>query len=75
MDFQSSKGKISYRTGHFLDGFCINCDNIQVLAVIGENFTYNEEISGIVVSIRAKQNRICIWTKIANDQEKVMKIG
>ncbi|KAI8926647.1 translation initiation factor eIF 4e-like domain-containing protein [Entophlyctis helioformis] len=45
------------------------------LACIGEQFTYGEEICGAVVSIRKVQDRICVWTKTADDREKCIKIG
>lgn len=43
--------------------------------MIGENFTYNDDISGVVVSIRKAQNRIALWTKVSNDKDKCMKLG
>ncbi|KAL2913423.1 eukaryotic translation initiation factor 4E [Polyrhizophydium stewartii] len=46
-----------------------------MLACVGEQFTYGEEITGAVVSIRKAQDRICVWTRHADEREKCLKIG
>eukprot|EP00959_Pyramimonas_sp_CCMP1952_P441962 9252025-Pyramimonas_sp.AAC.1 len=47
----------------------------QVLAAIGETFDEGEEVCGIVVNIRTKQDRISIWTKTAsNESAQVIKL-
>lgn len=48
-----------------LDVFEIFC---QLLAMIGEQFDYGDEICGAVVSIRGKQERIAVWTKNAANE-------
>lgn len=37
--------------------------------MIGEQFEYGDEICGAVVSVRAKQERIALWTKNAANEE------
>jgi translation initiation factor 4E len=46
-----------------------------VLAVIGEEFTDGEEICGIVLSPRAKEIRLSIWTRTAKDETTQRRIG
>lgn len=36
--------------------------------MIGEQFEYGDEICGAVVSVRAKQERVAIWTKNASNE-------
>ncbi len=38
-----------------------------VLGVIGEQFTYANEITGIVISIRGNQDTLSIWNKNGRD--------
>lgn len=40
----------------------------QLLACIGEQFTEGEEICGIVVNMRAKQDKLCLWSKTAANE-------
>lgn len=40
----------------------------QILACIGEQFTEGDEICGIVVNVRAKQDKLCVWTKTAANE-------
>ena len=40
----------------------------QLLACIGEQFTEGDEVCGIVVNVRAKQDKLCIWTKTAANE-------
>ena len=40
----------------------------QLLACIGEQFTEGDEICGIVVNVRAKQDKLCVWTKTASNE-------
>lgn len=40
----------------------------QVLGSIGEQFDDGEEICGIVVNVRPKQDRISVWTKTAANE-------
>jgi len=46
-----------------------------VLTVIGDNFDDADDICGIYVSLRAKMNRVQLWTKHADDREAVTRIG
>jgi len=52
-----------------------NCWLNVVLAAVGETFDEGEEICGIVVNIRTKQDRLSIWTKTASNEAAHMKIG
>jgi translation initiation factor 4E len=38
------------------------------LALIGEQFDHGDEICGAVVSVRARQEKIAIWTKNASNE-------
>jgi translation initiation factor 4E len=40
-----------------------------LLAIIGENFTDEDEVNGVVISLRKGRNRIGLWTK--HDHAKV----
>ena len=42
-----------------------------ILGVIGEQFTYPNEINGIVISIRNNQDTISIWNKSGRDQDVI----
>ncbi|KAJ3451464.1 eukaryotic translation initiation factor 4e related [Anaeramoeba flamelloides] len=46
-----------------------------ILSIIGENYEYNDEICGAVVSIRNNGDRISLWTKTASNKEAQMSIG
>lgn len=41
---------------------------VQMMACIGEQFTEGDEICGIVVNVRARQDRLCMWTKTASNE-------
>lgn len=41
---------------------------LQLLACIGEQFSEGEELCGVVVNVRAKQDRLCVWTKSASNE-------
>lgn len=45
-----------------------------MLGVIGEQFTYPEEINGIVISIRNNQDTMSIWNKSGRDQDVINSI-
>ena len=45
-----------------------------VLGVIGEQFTYPNEINGIVISIRNNQDTMSIWNRSGRDQEIIQQI-
>ena len=46
-----------------------------VLLMIGENFENSEEICGAVVNVRAKLDKIGIWTADASKQHGTIEIG
>jgi translation initiation factor 4E len=46
-----------------------------VVALLGEQFTYNDDISGAVISIRKAGDRIAVWTRSCEDKEKTLKTG
>jgi len=46
-----------------------------LLALIGELFEDSDHICGVVISPRAKQNRLALWTKDASNAEVVKRIG
>uniref|UniRef100_A0A1D1YHF2 eIF-4F 25 kDa subunit n=1 Tax=Anthurium amnicola TaxID=1678845 RepID=A0A1D1YHF2_9ARAE len=46
-----------------------------LLAMIGEQFDYGDEICGTVVSVRAKHVKIAMWTKNASNEEAQVSIG
>ncbi|GAV82238.1 IF4E domain-containing protein [Cephalotus follicularis] len=46
-----------------------------LLAMIGEQFDYGDEICGAVVSVRIKQEKIALWTKNAANEAAQMSIG
>ncbi|KAL3507441.1 hypothetical protein ACH5RR_032823 [Cinchona calisaya] len=46
-----------------------------LLAMIGEQFDYGDEICGAVVSVRSKGDKISIWTKNAANEAAQVSIG
>ncbi|KAM3198046.1 hypothetical protein ACQJBY_073249 [Aegilops geniculata] len=46
-----------------------------LLALIGEQFEYDNEICGAVLSVRAKQETIAIWIKDATNEAAQLTIG
>ncbi|KAJ7968826.1 Eukaryotic translation initiation factor 4E [Quillaja saponaria] len=46
-----------------------------LLAMIGEQFDHGDEICGAVVNVRARQEKISIWTKNASNDAAQMSIG
>ena len=48
---------------------------MQLLACIGEQFTEGDEICGVVVNMRAKQDKICLWTKSAANEAAQVNVG
>ncbi|KAK8478919.1 hypothetical protein V6N13_078786 [Hibiscus sabdariffa] len=46
-----------------------------LLALIGEQFEYGDDICGAVVSVRGKQERIALWTKNAANETAQTSIG
>ena len=47
-----------------------------MLALIGEQFEYGDEICGAVVNVRARQEKIALWTKNAvNETVQVTRVA
>ena len=46
-----------------------------LLAAIGEQFAEGDEVCGIVVNIRPKQDKVCVWTRTASDEAAQVSIG
>lgn len=46
-----------------------------MLAMFGEQFQYEDEICGAVVSVRKVFYRIALWTKTSQRNEKIETIG
>ncbi|KAK8917059.1 hypothetical protein KSP39_PZI022338 [Platanthera zijinensis] len=46
-----------------------------LLAMLGEQFEHGDEICGAVVNVRAKQEKISIWTKNASNEAIQVSIG
>jgi len=47
----------------------------MLLACIGEQFTESDEVCGVVVNMRAKQDKICLWTKTAANEAVQVSVG
>lgn len=54
-----------------LDAMWLNA----LLACIGEQFTEGDEVCGVVVSVRAKQDRVALWTRSAANEAAQVSIG
>ncbi|GMH29172.1 hypothetical protein Nepgr_031015 [Nepenthes gracilis] len=55
-----------------------NLDNMwleTLMALIGEQFDENEEICGVVASVRLRQDKLSLWTKNASNEAAQMSIG
>lgn len=49
---------------------------VQLLCLIGESFgEHSREVCGAVINIRAKGDKIAVWTREAENQEGVLHIG
>ncbi|KAL2652099.1 hypothetical protein R1flu_020227 [Riccia fluitans] len=46
-----------------------------LLAMIGEQFDEYDEVCGAVVSVRARQDKIALWTKTASNEAAQVSIG
>jgi len=74
--FNSKGGSWTYRIPkddgtHKIDTAWFN----SVLTMIGDNFDDADDICGLVLSIRAKTNRMQLWVRHADDREAVRRIG
>jgi translation initiation factor 4E len=45
------------------------------LACVGEQFPDGDEVCGVVVNVRPKQNRIALWTRTASNEAAQVSIG
>ncbi|KAJ3154963.1 hypothetical protein HDU86_004482 [Geranomyces michiganensis] len=54
-----------------LDAMWLN----TILAVVGETFPESDEICGVVMSIRVKQDRISLWTRTAMSADSAKAAG
>lgn len=62
-------------TLNFQKGKSDTCWLYTLLAMIGEQFDHGDEICGAVVNIRAKQDKISMWTKNAANESVQISIG
>uniref|UniRef100_A0A7N0T3V7 eIF-4F 25 kDa subunit n=1 Tax=Kalanchoe fedtschenkoi TaxID=63787 RepID=A0A7N0T3V7_KALFE len=46
-----------------------------LLAIIGEQFDYGEEICGAVINVRGRQEKVSLWTKNASNEIAQTTIG
>jgi len=46
----------------------------KVLACIGEQFTEGDEVCGVAVNVRAKGDRIELWTRTAANEAKQVRV-
>ena len=44
------------------------------MGVVGEQFTYPDEINGIIISIKGNQDIISVWNKTGRDDNVVQSI-
>lgn len=52
-----------------IDGLPLtNCLNMQLMALIGEQFDETEDICGIVASVRARGDKLALWTRTASNE-------
>ncbi|KAL3506184.1 hypothetical protein ACH5RR_031566 [Cinchona calisaya] len=55
-----------------------NLDNMwleTLMALIGEQFDEADEICGVVVSVRQRQDKLSLWTKTATNEAAQMSLG
>jgi translation initiation factor 4E len=45
------------------------------MGIIGEQFTEGQDICGVVVSIRNKQDRVALWTSTASNEAAQVSLG
>ncbi|XP_044460649.1 eukaryotic translation initiation factor 4E-1-like [Mangifera indica] len=51
------------------------CWLYTLLALIGEQFDHGDEICGVVVNVRPRQEKIALWTKNAANEAAQLSIG
>ncbi|KAF9623843.1 hypothetical protein IFM89_005428 [Coptis chinensis] len=59
----------------FPRGKADTCWLYTLLAMIGEQFNYGDNICGAVVNVRAKQEKLSLWTKDASNETAQVSIG
>ncbi|KAI8890372.1 eukaryotic translation initiation factor 4E [Backusella circina FSU 941] len=59
------------RTGETINDYWLNL----ILAMLGEQFKYEDEICGAVVSVRKVFYRIALWIKSSEKNERIETIG
>ncbi|KAI8379154.1 translation initiation factor eIF 4e-like domain-containing protein [Radiomyces spectabilis] len=59
------------RTGEAINDYWL----YTILAMIGEQFAYEDQICGAVVSVRKVFYRIAVWIKSSDDNEIIEKLG
>lgn len=47
---------------------------LQILAAIGEQWDDGEEVCGVVVNVRPKQDRLQVWTKTASNEAAQVRV-
>ncbi|KAK1382103.1 mRNA cap-binding protein [Heracleum sosnowskyi] len=62
-------------TATFQKGKSDNAWMYSLLAMIGEQFDHGDEICGAVVNVRARQEKISLWTKNAANEAAQLSIG
>jgi len=46
-----------------------------LLACVGEQFAEGDEVCGVVVNVRAKQDKVCLWTRTAANEAAQVSLG
>jgi len=46
-----------------------------LLAAVGEQFAEGDEVCGVVVNVRQKQDKVCLWTRTASDEAAQVSVG
>ncbi|XAR66638.1 hypothetical protein NMG60_11012930 [Bertholletia excelsa] len=62
-------------TVSFSRGKSDTCWLYTLLAVIGEQFDHGHQICGAVVNVRARQEKVALWTKNATNESAQISIG
>ncbi|CAN4123756.1 unnamed protein product [Withania somnifera] len=62
-------------TMSFSRGKSDTCWLYTLLALIGEQFDYGDEICGVVVNVRVRQEKIALWTRNATNETAQVSIG
>lgn len=68
---RGGKWTVIVKDRRLLDEHWLSC----LLALVGEQFADPEEIAGVVVSVRGKQAKLCLWTRTETNQAVQTKIA